>query len=231
MKKPMSMRKFTLTELLLTVGCAAVFAAVLLPTLRAASTRAESSVCLDRLRLCGRANLLYANDNDNILIQYRPWTKDYWTGTLYSEGYLQRKDSILCPDLVPPSFSWSCAFGVLKQQPNLWPNIGTAEPCWSIMLNKVKDPAGMPYLGDSAEPANGRLQQIAFVEPFSAGRTWHLRHNGAANIWYPDGRAAAESRELGNIFGKFLRNNAVYGAYDSRCLVWMADGKISGNLR
>ncbi|MCI5778867.1 MAG: hypothetical protein MR051_03480 [Lentisphaeria bacterium] len=75
------------------------------------------------------------------------------------------------------------------------------------------------------------LQQIVFVEPFGTGRTWHLRHLGRANIWYLDGHAAAEDQRLGRIFVKFLENNAVSGAQDSGCYVWLVNGQFSGNIR
>lgn len=223
--------RFTLVELLLIVVLTAVFAAVCLPTLRGAQTQARQSACMNQLQLCGRANSLYADDHGGRFVQYRQWTNDFWTGIMFSDGYLQRREVVYCPDMAPSEFAWSAAYGVLKQQATLWPGISTAEPCWTFNLSAVKQPSGVPYLGDSAEPAGAGLQQIVFVEPFGAKRTWHLRHNGRADIWYLDGHAAAEDRSLGRIFGGFLENNAVSGARDSECRVWLENGQFSENIR
>ncbi|MCI5778868.1 MAG: prepilin-type N-terminal cleavage/methylation domain-containing protein [Lentisphaeria bacterium] len=223
--------RFTPVELLLVIVCTVVFAAVLLPALRGGQAGAEQSACLNQLRMCGRANSLYADDHDGRFVQYRNWTNDFWTGIMFSDGYLQRRDVIYCPDMVPSEFAWSSAYGVLKQQATLWPGISTADPCWTFQMSAVKQPSGVPYLGDSAEPAGAGLQQIVFVEPFGAKRTWHLRHLGRANIWYLDGHAAAEDRQLGRIFAGFLENNAVSGARDSECRVWLGNGQFSENIR
>ena len=223
--------RFTLVELLLVAVFAVVLATLLLPGVRAAQIQTRQSACMSNLQACGRANALYANDHDGHFVQYRAWTSDFWTGVLYSDHYLPRKEAIYCPDLAPAQFAWSVGYGALKQQANLWPGISTADPCWTFRASAVKKPAAVPYLGDSAEPAGNGLQQIVFVEPFGAQRTWHLRHAGCANIWYMDGHTAAEDRQLGKIFADFLENNAVSGAMDSECRVWLDGGKFSDNLR
>ena len=232
MKREQTKRSFTLIELLVATVVIVALLAVTAPVLRGAYIRAAGTACLNQLQLCGRASLRYADDSDGNLIQYRPWTKDYWAGVLYSENYIQRRDVVACPDLPAREFCWEATYGMLKAQKTLWPCISSpGDACTAVRLSAFKDPANAPYLGDSAEKVGEGLQQIVIVEPFSRSRTWHLRHGGRADIWYPDGHAAAEDRRLGAVFGKFLANNGVGGAQDTECFVWQADGRMSENIR
>jgi prepilin-type processing-associated H-X9-DG protein len=58
---------FTLVELLVVITIIMVLLTILLPSLKLAKERTQSSDCLSRLRQFGQANHMYVNDNDSYL--------------------------------------------------------------------------------------------------------------------------------------------------------------------
>lgn len=67
MKTPNPCRAFTLLELLVVVAIVAVLAALLLPVLSGARTRAQRTFCLNNLKQINVAVILYAGDNHESL--------------------------------------------------------------------------------------------------------------------------------------------------------------------
>ncbi len=78
-------RRFTLIELLVVVAIIAILAAMLLPVLSQAKTRAKAVLCVSNLRQCAMSFPMYAGDWDS----YLPVTVDYNGGG--GPGYPDQK--------------------------------------------------------------------------------------------------------------------------------------------
>lgn len=75
---------FTITELLVLIGCLGVLAATVLPVLAASQANTQSVVCLNNLQRLGVAVHMYAADHNDEMV-YPNWgTVNRWQGWLYT---------------------------------------------------------------------------------------------------------------------------------------------------
>lgn len=99
-------RSFTLIELLIAIAIIAILASMLLPALNMARERAFKSTCMNNIKQCMSAQLLYANDNSDFIF-YRgsgiSGISGVWTSKLRKLEYIPDYKLVGCPSNKHPA--------------------------------------------------------------------------------------------------------------------------------
>lgn len=201
---------FTLTELLITLGIIAALAALVLPILVSARSRAHRATCLSNMRQLGAALLLYAQDNDGY---FCPTVSDdhgkHWDRLLCAS--VKNKTVFRCPSCaVPASAEVSfpeAASGEAKgyalnaelynERTRIRPEITDASvrfPANTVALcevgyratssggNAIRIYQSRPETGDDLETLH--QTELHFI-----GSPGGLRHHSGSNYAFADGHA------------------------------------------
>jgi prepilin-type N-terminal cleavage/methylation domain-containing protein/prepilin-type processing-associated H-X9-DG protein len=225
---------FTLIELLVVIAIILLLAALLLPALKSARAKAKSVGCISNLRQVGYAAVLYADDNQGLVIygyNCAPYN-DYFVNA----GYLKTRAAYLCPTLAPfpndPTMynnHW-CAYGMRSpwstdayqpgwQELCLWVFPGcacsTCQYTFTIYKNiaayRLSPPDYLMFADsmfglDMVAPYT-RNQASGFRTFFATQYAVYPAHAGRFNAWFADGHV-----ETCN--GQRMRSSDIWYGYD-----------------
>lgn len=200
--RPCDARAFSLVELLVVLAIVSLLAALTLPALARARTRAQGIVCTGQLRQLGVAVRLYATDHDDFLPRSqhsaaahreRPWGSalaPYLGG--HTEAWTQLLVTVYhCPSDTRAG-AWSYGLNVYFElgpeddyegKPRTWRRLGCIpRPSLTILFAENRSAAD-------------HLMPNFWTRPEDAVEVAHQRHAGRANYLFVDGHAKRKSLE------------------------------------
>ncbi len=174
---PMTVRKFSLIELLIVIAIIAILSAMLLSALNQVKSQARQTACTGNLRQTMTYLSLYADYNETFV--FALWTNYlYWSGTIGINQF----SSLRCPAWTRPAQydHWN-VFGMRK----------TKQATFSF--KEVRQPSEYVFLADSIRNMSPYYAQFLIFYGDSGStanaNVIHYRHRRRANAAFLDGSA------------------------------------------
>jgi prepilin-type N-terminal cleavage/methylation domain-containing protein/prepilin-type processing-associated H-X9-DG protein len=198
-------RAFTLIELLVVIAIIAILAALLFPTFARAKSAAKSTQCVSNLRQLSSAQIMYANDNEDVNVgdeaNIAGETK-YWSDLI--EPYVHEEQFARCPEtssLYRDSQPWTFSYAINNVREKDGDLVGAA---WAP-LSSIRRPSQIVLFVDgwpeaSKPSVNADREEISWIAGARNAATNPLvdgnpRHNGNFNMAFCDGHAGKASRK------------------------------------